>query len=60
MSNEELFSFIKNFNNSNPIPLSTITQGINVLSKKDQKLFMLLVNYKNGNDFLNMLNNGEV
>ena len=35
MSNEELFSFIKNFNNSNAIPLSTITQGMNILSKKD-------------------------
>lgn len=60
MSNEELFSFIKNFNNSNAIPLSTITQGMKILSKKDQKLFMLLVNYKNGEDFLNKLNNGEV
>ena len=60
MSNEELFTFVKNFNKSGSIPMETITKGINVLPKCDQELFMLLVNYKNGKDFLNKLNNGEV
>lgn len=60
MNNDDLFTFVKNFNKSGAIPMETITKGINVLPKSDQELFMLLVNYKNGKDFLNKLNNGEV
>lgn len=60
MNNEELFSFVKKFNQSGAIPMETITKGIKILQKSDQELFMILVNYKNGKDFLNKLNNGEV
>lgn len=60
MKKEEIFSFVKKFNNIDSIPLTTVVEGLNKLSPKEHKLFMLLVNYKNGDDFLKKVKNGEV
>lgn len=60
MKKEEIFSFVKKFNSIDSVPLSTVIEGLNNLSPKEHKLFMLLVNYKNGDDFLKKVKNGEV
>ena len=60
MKKEELFSFIKKFDKIDSIPLTTVLEGLNELTLKEHKLFMVLVNYKNGDDFLKKIINGEV
>lgn len=60
MNKNELFSFIKEFNNSGAISNDVILEAMNHLSDKDIELFMLLVNYKNGKDFAQKLKNGVI
>lgn len=60
MQFNDLINFVKDFNNSPPISSDNIILGLSNLQEKDHKLFMLLVNYKNGNDFLNKLKEGKI
>ena len=60
MTREELLNFVRNFNQSGPISMASIAECLKALPKKDHKLFMLLVNYKNGNDFAKKIKNGDL
>ncbi|MBE7074517.1 MAG: hypothetical protein E7376_00835 [Clostridiales bacterium] len=60
MTKKELFSFISEFNKLDAISSDTIIEGLSILPEKDHSLFMLLVNYKNGNDFKNKLKAGKI
>lgn len=60
MTKNELFEFIKKFNKVGAILPDTVIDGLKQLDKEDHELFMLLVNYKNGKDFKNKLDNGEI
>lgn len=60
MKKEDLFKFVQEFNSMRPISFKTIMEGVEKLPEKDQELFMLLVNYKNGKDFEKKLNKGDI
>ena len=60
MTEDTLFSFVKSFNSAGVIPDSTIENGINQLSKEEIKLFMMLVNYKNSNEYNKKIESGEI
>ena len=60
MNKDELFTFVSEFNALNTISLNTVLEGLNKLPAKDHELFMLLVNYKKGEDFAKKLKSGEV
>lgn len=51
MEKKVLYDFVKKFNKSKGITNDTILDGLKTLPKEDHELFMMLVNYKNGNAF---------
>lgn len=60
MDKQELISFVSKFNSSEPISLNEVLYAIKHVSAKDQELLMLLINYKNGKDFVKKLKDGEI
>lgn len=60
MTREELLKFVQDFNQSGPISMASIAECLKALPKKDHRLFLLLVNYKNGNDFSKKIKNGDL
>lgn len=60
MTGEQFINFVHTFNQVSCVTLETIEQGLSKLPQKDHELFMLLVNYKNGNDFLKKLKEGKI
>lgn len=60
MTSSDLISFVHNFNKINSVSLQTINEALTKLPAKDHELLMLLVNYKNGADFLKKLKGGKI
>lgn len=60
MDKYDLYKFVKDFNNMGMVSHSAILEGLKTLPEKDQELFMILVNYKNGRDFETRLKKGEI
>ena len=55
MKKKELFDFVRDFNKVGPIPQSTIMEGLRYLPQEDHKLFMAIVNLKNGEKFKELI-----
>ena len=55
MKKNELFSFIRKFNEAGSIEPSITLEGLKTLPEEDHELLMLLVNYKNGEEFIKNL-----
>lgn len=60
MEKKDLISFVKNFCSSETISMQTVIQVIKELSPKEKELFVSLVNFKNGKDFMEKLKNGSI
>ena len=60
MTRNEIVTFIKNFNREQAFSSEFIVDVMRSLSKEEGEIFMQLVNYKNGKDFLKKLNSGEI
>lgn len=60
MTNKQLFEFVQELTRAKPFSLQTIKQGLKQLPPTCHELFLLLINHKNGKDFLTKLNNGEI
>lgn len=60
MTKQELFDFIKKFNKLESISDAVILEGLKKLSPEEQKVFIMLVNLKNGASFKDSLNEGEI
>ncbi|MBQ8451459.1 MAG: hypothetical protein IJ538_01620 [Clostridia bacterium] len=60
MESKKLFNFIEEFNKEPVVDTETILNGLKTLTGEDRQLFMLLVNYKNGKEFLKKLDGGEI
>lgn len=60
MTKQELFDFIKKFNKLESISDAVILEGLKKLSPEEQKVFIMLVNFKNGASFKDSLNEGEI
>ena len=55
MKKKELFDFVRDFNKIKTIPQSTIMEGLRYLPQEDHKLFMAIVNLKNGDKFRELI-----
>ena len=60
MKKSELYDFIRKFNAIEYINKRIVEDGLKVLDNDERKLLMLLVNFKNGEDFVKKLKNGEI
>ena len=60
MDKEEIFSFVRKFSAEIAIPVNLIYNALEELNDQEQELLMLLINYKNGKDFSQKLENGEI
>lgn len=60
MKREELVSFVKSFNKIKVVSNATIANCLPELNDAEKDLFLLLVNYKNGQAFKKKLEEGEI
>lgn len=60
MTKQELFDFVRKFNKLESISDAVILEGLKKLSPEEQKIFMMLVNFKNGSAFKDCLDAGEI
>ena len=60
MDKKDLFTFVKKFNKTAGISENTVIEGLKTLPQEDHELFMMLVNYKNGDEFKKRLRSGEI
>lgn len=60
MDKEEIFSFVRKFSAAKAIPADLIYHALKELEDEEQELLMELINYKNGKDFSQKLENGEI
>lgn len=60
MDKEEIFSFVKKFSAEKSISANLIYNALKELNDQEQELLMVLINYKNGKDFSQKLENGEI
>ena len=60
MKKSELYDFIRKFNAIEYINKRIVEDGLKVLDNDERKLLMLLVNFKNGEEFVKKLKNGEI
>ena len=60
MDKEEIFTFVRKFNSQSAIPTELIYSALKELNDQEQELLMVLINYKNGKDFSEKLENGEI
>ena len=60
MSNQDIFDFIKKFNALPTIQPDLIYSAVKELDDQEQELLMVLINHKNGKEFLEKLDNGEI
>ena len=59
MKKEEIINFIKKFNEEPPFTFDMIHECTDLLSDDDLKLFIVLSNFKNGNDFKRKFKGGK-
>ena len=52
MKREDLLKFVTQFNKAKPLTNSEILECLKLLPEEDHQLFIYLVNYKNGSDFV--------
>lgn len=60
MKRDELVSFVKKFNKVKVVSPSTILKCMDELDDAEKELFLLLVNFKNGQSFKKKLEEGEI
>lgn len=59
MNKEDIIKFVKEFNKSKALSTNDIVECLKKLSKEDHELFIMMVNYKNGKDFLSYVQKGD-
>lgn len=59
MNKEDIVKFVKEFNKSKAMSTNDIVECLKKLPKKDHELFIMMVNYKNGKDFLGYVSQGN-
>lgn len=59
MNKEDIVKFVKEFNKSKALSTNDIVECLKNLPKEDHELFIMMVNYKNGKDFLSYVPKGD-